>query len=82
MRATLAALLLSAFMPTAPAFSDPNPQLVRSIEVRLAHYGLQADVSRFATSTVARLHLALSSSEGYLRKRRELRNILRNAKYK
>ena len=62
--------------------ADPNPQLVASVEHRLASYGLHADVSQFATSTVARLHLTLSQRDSYLRKRRELISILRNPKYK
>ena len=75
--------LVLALALAVPAAADPNPQLVLSVEQRLAKYGLQADVSQFATSTVAHLHLALSSSsDGYLRKRRELQNILRNAVYK
>ena len=62
--------------------ADPNPQLVSSIEIRLARYGLEADVSQFATSTVVRLHFALSEAGSYLEKRRELAWILQNAKYK
>ncbi len=76
------ALLCAIVAWTAPVLADPNPQLVASIESRLAHYGLSADVSQFATSTVVQLHFALSSPQGYLKTRRELRSILRNAKYK
>ena len=75
-----AALLALVLATTAQA--DPNPQLVASVEHRLAAYGLHADVSQFATSTVARLHLTLSQRDSYLRKRRELISILRNPKYK
>ncbi len=64
------------------ANADPNPQLVSSVEFGLSQYGLEADVSQFATSTVARLHLTLSSTEDYLDTREELKAILRNAKYK
>ena len=46
-------VLVLALALAAPAAADPNPQLVRSVEQRLAKYGLQADVSQFATSTVA-----------------------------
>lgn len=79
-RSLLAAVLTAALATAAQA--DPNPQLVASIEARLAHYGLSADVSQFATPTVARLHLTLSSPEGYMKTRRELIWILRNPKYK
>ena len=74
------ALALAGYAASASA--DPNPQLVASIEQRLARYGLQADVSQFATSTVVRLHFALSERQGYLRKRLNREFILRNAKYK
>jgi hypothetical protein len=74
--------LLAALLLGAPISADPNPQLVSSIENRLAHYGLSADVAQFATSTVVQLHFALSSRQGYLKTKRELRSILRNAKYK
>ena len=75
-----AALLALGMAGSAQA--DPNPQLVASVEHRLAAYGLSADVSEFATSTVARLHLTLVQRDSYLRKRRELISILRNPKYK
>ncbi len=75
-------ILVLALGLTAPAGADPNPQLVRSVQQGLAQYGLEADVSQFATSTVAELHLSLSDSGGYLKKRRELQNILRRARYK
>ena len=76
------ALALALFM-AVPAAADPNPQLVLSVENRLARYGLQADVSQFATSTVAQLHFALTrNGDGYLTKRRKLQNILRNAVFK
>ena len=71
-----------AFILAGPVLADPNPQLVQSVQNGLAHYGLQADVSKFATSTVARLHLKLSSPEDYLDTRQELKSILRTAKYK
>jgi len=79
-RTLLAAVLSVVLTPAAQA--DPNPQLVASIEARLAQYGLSADVSQFATPTVVRLHFALSAREGYLKTRRELLSILRNPKYK
>lgn len=75
-------LALALIVAAAPALADPNPQLVASVEARLAHYGLSADVSQFATSTVAQLHFALSSPEGYFRTKQKLRSILRNARYK
>lgn len=82
-RATLLATALAAALSLGTiAVADPNPQLVNSIEIRLAHYGLHADVSQFATSTVARLHLTLSQRESYWKKRRELIWILQNAKNK
>jgi len=73
--------LLSTFIAVS-ASADPNPQLVASVESGLAQYGLHADVSKFATSTVARLHLTLSSPEDYLDTREELKAILRNPKFK
>jgi len=73
--------LLSTFIAVS-ASADPNPQLVALVENGLAQYGLQADVSNFATSTVARLHLTLSSTENYLDTREELKAILRNPKLK
>ena len=78
---TVSAALLSAVIATS-ANADPNPQLVALVEAGLAQYGLEADVSEFATSTVARLHLTLSSPEGYLSTRQELKAILRNPVYK
>ncbi len=76
-------LLVLALALAVPAVADPNPQLVLSVQKGLERYGLHADVSQFATSTVAALHLSLSdSSEGYFKKRHELQAILRNAKYK
>ena len=81
MKHILAAIALA--LPVAgPVAADPNPQLVASIENRLAYYDLKADVSQFATSTVAALHLTLVSSEGYFKTRQELLTILRKAKYK
>lgn len=74
--------VILALCLTTSAQADPNPQLVASVEHRLASYGLHADVSQFATSTVARLHLTLVQRDSYLRKRRELISILRNPKYK
>lgn len=74
--------LLCLCLLAAPLSADPNPQLVASIENKLARYGLQADVSQFATSTVVQLHFALSSPKGYLKTKRELRHILRTAKFK
>ena len=76
----LPAFFLVLFL--APANADPNPQLVRSVETRLAHYGLHVDVSQFATSTVARLHLTLVGRDPYSKKRRELAWILQNPNYK
>ena len=81
MKHLLAALAISLSLGNVTQ-ADPNLQLVRSIEIRLAHYGLHADVSQFATSTVARLHLTLSQSGNYWTKRRELKWILQNPKYK
>ncbi len=76
-------ILVLALALAAPAAADPNPQLVRSIENGLKRYGLEADVSQFATSTVGALHFSLSdSSQGYFKKRHELQAILRNAVYK
>jgi len=81
MRPILMALLTSAML-AGLAFADPNPQLVLSVQQRLDAYGLDADVSQFATATVAELHLALSSRHSFFKTRDELRNILRRAKYK
>jgi hypothetical protein len=74
--------VLFAVALTIPSWADPNPQLVASVQSRLAQYGLHADVSQFATSTVAALHLTLSSPEGYFKTRQTLQGLLRNAKYK
>ena len=74
-------VLLSTVI-AAPARADPNPQLVRSVENGLAQYGLHADVSEFATPTVARLYMTLSSSEVDECTRCQLKQILRNPKYK
>jgi hypothetical protein len=65
-----------------PAAADPNPQLVRSVEQRLASYGLSADVSRFATPTVAALHLTLVQREPRHIKRQKLQTILADPVYK
>ena len=80
----LAVLILALLLASVPAAAraDPNPQLVASIEQRLRVYRIRADVSQYATSTVAALHLTLSQPEGYFTTRRKLRAILRNAKYK
>jgi len=80
MRHIFTAAFLAVLATSSQA--EPNQQLVNSVQSRLAIYGLQADVSKFATSTVARLHLTLSSTEDYLDKRQELKSILRNPKYK
>ena len=76
----LAALLSTVIAVSASA--DPNPQLVALVEAGLAQYGLHADVSKFATSTVGRLHLTLSSTEVDEDTRSQLKEILRNPKYK
>ncbi len=78
------AVLIAALALTAvPSAADPNPQLVASVQNGLKQYGISADVSQFATSTVVALHFSLSSSkEPYFKKRHQLRSILRNAKYK
>ncbi|MDJ0824756.1 MAG: hypothetical protein QNJ16_04565 [Rhodobacter sp.] len=75
-----AAVALSATATMGSA--APNAQLVASVEIGLHRYGLSADVSQFATPTVAALHLALSQPEGYIKTRRRLKSILRNAKFK
>jgi hypothetical protein len=78
-------LVLVALLSTVIAVSasaDPNPQLVAIVESGLAKYGLKADVSEFATSTVARLHMTLSSTHDDECTRCELKAILRNPKYK
>lgn len=82
MRVVFRVILIGAAMLGGAALADPNPQLVASVENRLTFYGLRADVSKYATSTVAQLHFALSSPKGYFRTKRELRAILRGAKYK
>ena len=74
------ALILS--IAATQTVADANPQLVASVEHRLRAYHLQADVSQFSLTTVARLHFALSENESYLDKRRRLKWILRNATYK
>jgi hypothetical protein len=74
------AALLSIFIG-ASAFAGPNPQLVRSVELGLAKYGLHADVSSFDTHTVATLWSTLVMREKHGRKAR-LKTILRKAKLK
>ena len=81
MKHLLVAGVLAVSLGSA-AVADPNPQLVQSVQTRLLHYGFNVDVSQFATNTVARLHLTLVSSDGYLKKKRELRSILRKPTYK
>ena len=73
--------LLSIFIG-ASAFAAPNPQLVRSVELGLAKYGLDAEVSKFDTHTVARLYMTLYSREKPGRKALQLKTILRKAKRK
>ena len=78
-------LVLVALLSTVIAVSasaDPNPQLVASVESGLARYGLHADVSKFATSTVAGLHMTMSSPDGEECTRCQLKAILRNPKLK
>ena len=78
-------LLLVALLSTVIAVSaraDPSPQLVRSVENGLARYGLHADVSEFATSTVAHLYNTMHSSGDDGCTRCQLKQILRNPKYK
>ena len=77
----IAAAIFSVLIATT-AGADPNPQLVRGIELGLSRYGLQADVSQFATTTVARLHFALHGTEGWIDTREELKAILRKPVYK
>ena len=77
----IVAVILSVQMATVSA-ADPNPQLVRGIELGLNRYGLKADVSQFATKTVVRLHFALHGTEGWIDTRDELKAILRNPVYK
>ncbi len=77
--------IVAALVSTFIAFSasaDPNPQLVAIVESGLAQYGLHADVSKFATSTVARLYTTLSSSDDDDCTRCQLKHILRNPKFK
>jgi len=81
MTRTIMAALLTALIASS-ATADPNPQLVASVEARLAHFGLSADVSQFATSTVGRLHMTLVQRETYSKKRRELVWILQHPNYK
>ena len=77
----VSAALLSTVIAVS-ASADPNPQLVASVELELAEYVLHADVSNFATSTVARLYMTLTSTEDKIDPRFELVAILRNPKYK
>ena len=75
------AALVSTFIASS-ASADPNPQLVAIVESGVAQYGLHADVSNFATSTVALLYTTLSSSDDDVCTRCQLKHILRNPKYK
>ncbi|KMW59259.1 hypothetical protein AIOL_004240 [Candidatus Rhodobacter oscarellae] len=76
-------LALTLALTASAAQSGPNSQLERLVQARLAHYGFKdVDASDFATPTLARLHLTLISSGSFLKKRREVKNILRTAKYK
>ncbi len=76
----LVALLSTVIAVSASA--DPNPKLVAIVESGLAKYGLHADVSKFATSTVARLYMTMSSTDDEECTRCELKAILRNPKLK
>ncbi len=77
----LAAGVLCTVLATSGT-ADPNPQLVSLVQFGLKSYGLDYDVSKFATSTVARLHFALTSTEDYVSTLAALEAILRNPVYK
>lgn len=74
--------VLTAALLATQAAAGPNPQLVTSVQTGLAQYGLHPDVSQFATSTVVRLHMTLSSTEDLYDTRAKLIAILRNPKLK
>jgi hypothetical protein len=78
----LVVVALLSIVIGASASAGPNAQLVRSVELGLAKYGLQAEVSSFDTHTVARLYMTLYSRERSGRKVLHLKTILRKAKRK
>ena len=70
--------LLLLFLAAASAQAGPNPQLLASIDGRLARYGLEVDVFTLSTRQAAALHLALADGhDGWLETRRRLKTILR-----
>jgi hypothetical protein len=73
---------LASQVLASPVSADPSPQLVSLVQMNLPRYGISVDVSQFATSTVAALHMTMANRDSYYDKQRRLRAILRNAKYK
>ena len=75
-RSLLVALSL-AVVPAAAA-ADPNPQLLRTVETRLAYYDLHPDMRSLTTAQAGALHMAMMDDEdGYFRTRAKLKAILR-----
>ncbi len=69
--------LLILLLATVPAAAAPNPQLLRSIEIRLERYDVDVDVTTLSTRQAAALHLELSDPENsYFDVRRKLISIL------
>ncbi len=79
MRFFCLALFSLALMFSETSIAAPSSQLVLQVQNGLRSYGLNYDVSKMPTSTVAQLKLALSSTGP--RTSRELRAILRRAGY-
>ncbi len=72
--ASLAAVVLATAAP-----ADPSPQLVASVQRGLKEYGLSYDVSQFSTSTIVRLHFAMTAKDELESPRNDLLTILRSA---
>ncbi len=79
MTRVLTASLVAVILATsAPA--DPSPQLVASVQRGLKEYGLSYDVSQLSTSTIVRLHFALTAKDELESPQNDLLTILRSAK--
>lgn len=79
-RACILALCLSCL--SGPAWAEPPSQLSRSVAVRLAPYGIRIDPGLLTTAQAAALHLALATEGSYFDKKRRLRQILSEPRYR
>ena len=73
------ALALALILPPMTASADPNPQLLRSVEMRLARYQLYPDIQSLTTAQAGALHMTMvqNNEDGYARTRAKLEAILR-----